>query len=78
MWVQCSIAFYDTNKNLVGTAAQAFLPRRGLKPRQHKLGTCRIVLPRDKYRDIVSYQAAISEIASPPSKQKEPILLEDP
>ena len=78
MWGQCSIAFYDANKNLVGAATQVFLTRHGFRPRQHKLGLWRILLPRDKYRDITSYQVVINEIDSPPSKQKEPILLEDP
>jgi hypothetical protein len=78
MWGQCSVAFYDQDKNLVGAATQTFIARRGLKPRARKLGVWRIVLPRDKYRDIVSYQAVINETASPPLKQKEPILLEDP
>jgi hypothetical protein len=78
MWGQCSIAFYDQDKNLVGTATQTFIARRGFKPRARKAGTWRIVLPKDRYRDIVSYQIVINETAAPPSKQKEPILLEDP
>jgi hypothetical protein len=78
MWGQCSLAIYDQDRKLVGTATHTFLARRGLKARTQKLGACRIVLPKDKYRDVVSYQAVINETASPPLKQKEPILLEDP
>jgi hypothetical protein len=77
-WGQCSVAFYDQDKNLVGTATQTFIARRGLKPRARKLGVWRIVLPKDRYQDIVSYQVVINETSTPPSKQKEPILLEDP
>ena len=78
MWGQCSVAFYDQDKKLVGTATQTFIARRGLKPRARKAGTWRIVLPKDRYKDIVSYQIGINETATPPLKQKEPILLEDP
>jgi hypothetical protein len=78
MWGQCSVAFYDQDKNLVGTATQTFIARRGLRPRTRKLGVCRIILPKDRYREVVSYQAVVTEIASPPQKKKEAILLEDP
>jgi hypothetical protein len=78
MWGQCSIAFYDQDKNLVGTATQTFIARRGLKPRALKAGMWRIVLPKDRYKDIVSYKALVSETDTAPSKHKEPILLEDP
>ena len=78
MWGQCSVAFYDQDRNLIGAATQTFIARRGLKPRAHKLGMCRIILLKDKYRDVVSYQAVVSETASPSLKKKEAILLEDP
>jgi hypothetical protein len=79
MWGQCSVAFYDQDKNLVGTATQTFTARRGFKPGSRRLGFVRtIVLPKDRHRDIVSYQVVINETATPPSKQKEPMLLEDP
>jgi hypothetical protein len=78
-WGQCCLAFYDKDKKLVGTAAQTFTSRRGLKPRTaRKLNVCRIILPRDKYKDIVSYEAVIHEMDTPPAKNKESILLEDP
>jgi hypothetical protein len=79
MWGQCSVAFYDKDKILVGTATQTFIARRGFKPGSRRLGVERIiVVPKDRYRDIVSYQVVINETDAPPSKQKGPILLEDP
>src|SRR5664279_5990203 len=51
MWGQCSVAFYDQDKKLVGTATQTFTARRGFKPGSRKLGFVRtIVLPKDRYR----------------------------
>ena len=78
MWGQCSLAFHDQDKNLIGAATQTFIARRGLKPRAQKAGTWRIILPKDRYKDISSYQVVINETTSPPSKNKEAILLEDP
>jgi hypothetical protein len=73
------VAFYDKDRKLVGAAAQAFTTRRGLKPGASRtLGPCRIILPKDKYKDIVSFQAVINETGTPPSKKKESLLLEDP
>jgi hypothetical protein len=78
MWGECSLAFYDLDRNLVGTARQTFIARRGLKPRTGKAGVLRIVLPKDRYKDIASYEVVISETATAPLKRKETILLEDP
>ena len=79
MWGQCSVAFYDQDKKLVGTATQTFTARRGFKPGSRRLGFVRtIVLPKNRYRDIVSYQVVVNETDAPPSKQKGPLLLEDP
>jgi hypothetical protein len=79
MWGQCCVAFYDKDRKLVGAAAQGFTTRRGLKPRTARaLGPCRIILPKDKYKDIVSYQAVINEMDTPPLKTKDSILLENP
>jgi hypothetical protein len=79
MWGQCSVAFYDKDRILVGTATQTFIARRGFKPGSRSVGKERIiVLPKDRYRDIVFYQVVVNETDVPPSKQKEPILLEDP
>lgn len=79
MWGQYCLAFYDKDRRLVGTVAQSFIVRSGLKPgKSRTLGPCRIILPRDKYKEIVSYQATICETDKPPTKQKDSILLEDP
>jgi hypothetical protein len=79
MWGQCCMAFYDKDKKLVGTVAQPFIARRGLKSRASRtFNPCRLILPKDRYRDIVSYQAVIHETITPPLKKKESILLEDP
>ncbi len=79
MWGQCYIAFYDRDKNVVGTAAQAFVSRRDLKPKTSRtLPLHRIILPREKYRDIVSYQAVLQETNAPPLEKKDSILLEEP
>lgn len=79
MWGECCLAFYDMNKNLVGTAAQMFTTRRGLRPRTSRtLSLCRIILPRDKYKEIVSCRAVLQETDTPPLKGKNSILLEEP
>jgi hypothetical protein len=40
-----------------------------LKPGEStQLGSCLIHLPKDKYKDIVSYQAVIYETDKPPKK----------
>ena len=78
MWGQCSLAFYDSDKNLIGTTTQNFIARRGLKPGAKKAGMWRIILPKDRYKDVVSYQVVVNETTSPPSRNKETTLLEDP
>ena len=79
MWVQYCVAFYDRDKKLVGTASQSVPVREGLPPGKSKrLTLCRIILPRDRYKDITSYQATLYEIDTPPLARKGSILLEDP
>ena len=79
LWVQCCVAFYDKDRKLVATAAQALTDRDGLKPgKPRRLPLCRIILPRDKYKDIVFYQATLYETDTPPLPKKGSILLEDP
>lgn len=79
MWVQSGLAFYDKDRNLIATTTQSFLSRSGLKRRTSKtLSPCRMVLPKDRYKDIVSYEVVVNELSTPPSKKKETILLEDP
>lgn len=79
MWGQCCLVFYDRNKRVIGSAAQAFTSRRGLKPRSARtLNSCHIILPQDSYKDIVTYEAVIYETGAAPAKKRESILLEDP
>ena len=55
------VAFFDKNKKLVGTAAQGSVSS-GLKPSQEtQLGSCLIRLPKDKYKEILYYEAVIYE-----------------
>lgn len=79
MWGQCCLVFYDRDKRVVGSVAQAFTSRRGLKPRSARsLNPGRIILPQDRYKDIVAYEAVIFETGAPSAKKKDSILLEDP
>jgi hypothetical protein len=79
MWGQCCVGFYDRDRKLVGTVTQRFVARRGLLPgKSRTLPLCRTVLAKDKYRDIVSYQAVVYATDKPPLKTKDSILLEDP
>ena len=78
MWFQYFVAFYDKDRKLVGTAAQIFSGRDGVKPgKSTRLRSARIYLPRGKYKEIVSYQAIIYELDTPLQKSGS-ILLEDP
>jgi len=79
VWVQYCVAFFDKDKNLVAAADRALTDREGLKPGKSKrLPLCRIILPRDRYKDIVSYQATLYETDTPPLPKRDSILLEDP
>ena len=79
MWVESCVAFYDKDRNLIAATTQSFLSRGGLKRRTTRtLGPSRIVLPKDRYKEIVSYEVVVNEMSSPPAKKKETILLEDP
>lgn len=63
MYIQYYVAFYDKDKRLIGTAAQGAISKRfGLKPNEEQyLASCLVPLPKDKYKEIVSYQAIIYE-----------------
>jgi hypothetical protein len=54
MWGQCSLAFYDSDKSLVGTVMQAFIARRGLKPgaRKEEFAVCRKGTERNRARPV--------------------------
>ena len=61
------VAFFDQNKNLVGAVTQGSFGKNGMKPGGETfLGSCQIILPKDKYKSIVSYQAVIYETDASP------------
>jgi hypothetical protein len=69
MYFNYYVAFFDKDKKLVGAAGQGSFGDTGLKPGEStQLGSCLIHLPKDKYKDIVSYQAVIYETDKPPKK----------
>ena len=67
MFFNYYVAFFDKDKNLVGAAGQSFFGKEGLVPgREMQMGSCLINLPKDKYKEITSYQAVLYETDSPP------------
>jgi hypothetical protein len=71
MFYQYYVAFFDKNKKLVGAAAQGSFGDKGLEPgKETQLGSCLVHLPKDKYKDIVSYEAVFYETDTPPQKKK--------
>jgi hypothetical protein len=70
MYFNYYVAFYDKDKKLVGASGQGSFGDDGLKPGEEtQLGSCLIHLPKDKYKDIVSYQAVIYETDTAPKKK---------
>jgi hypothetical protein len=70
MFFQYYVAFFDKEKNLVGTASQGSFGDEGLKPEETtQMGSCLIHLPKDKYKEIASYQAVIYETDAPPKEK---------
>ena len=70
MFFQYYVAFYDKDKKLVGTAGQGSFGDQGLEPgKSTQMGSCLIHLPKDRYKDIVSYQAVIYETDIAPKKK---------
>jgi hypothetical protein len=68
MYFEYYVAFFDKDKKLVGAAAQGSFD--ALKPGGHtQLGSCLIHLPKDRYKDIASYQAVIYETDIAPKKK---------
>lgn len=69
MFFQYYVTFYDKDKKLVGAAGQGSFGDEGLKPGEEtQLGSCLISLPKDKYKEITSYQAVIYETDVAPKK----------
>jgi hypothetical protein len=71
MFFQYYVAFYDKDKKLVGASGQGSFGDDGLKPGEEtQMGSCLIHLPKDRYKDIVSYQAIIYETDRAPEKKR--------
>jgi hypothetical protein len=70
MFFHYYVAFFDKNKKLVGSTGQGSFGDKGLEPgKEEQMGSCMIYLPKDKYKEIVSYQAVIYETDVPPKKK---------
>lgn len=70
MFFNYYVAFYDNDKRLVGAAGQGSFGKEGLKPGEStQMGSCLIHLPKDKYKEIASYQAVIYETDVPPKEK---------
>jgi hypothetical protein len=68
MYFNYYVAFFDKDKKLVGATGQSPM-KEGLKAGgTTQMGSCLIHLPKDRYKDIVSYQAIIYESAPAPAK----------
>src|SRR5436190_20558453 len=68
MYFQYYVAFFDKDKKLIGATGQGSTGE-GLKPGEDtQMGSCLIGLPKDKYKDIASYQAIIYETDVAPKK----------
>jgi hypothetical protein len=81
VWCSYYVAFYDKEKNLVCSGGTQMYDEEGVVPgKPVKTLPCVIFLPKDKYKDIFSFQAVLYEVDTPPpmSKKKKAPLLEDP
>jgi hypothetical protein len=69
MFFRYYVAFFDKDNNLIGATGQGSFGDEGLKAgEQTQMGSCLIELPKDKYKAIASYQAAIYETDIAPKK----------
>ncbi len=56
MFFDYYVAFFDKDKKLVGATGQGSFGDDALKPGEAtQMGSCMIHLPKDKYKEIVSY-----------------------
>lgn len=70
MFFHYYVAFFDKDNVLIGAAGQGSFGDEGLKPgEQTQMGSCLVHLPKDKYREIASYQAVIYETDTAPKKK---------
>jgi hypothetical protein len=64
------VAFFDKDKNLIGSTGQGSFGDEGLKAGEEtQMGSCLIELPKDKYKEIASFQAVIYETDTAPKKK---------
>ena len=69
MFFNYYVAFFDKDKKLVGSTGQGSFGDEGLKPgKETQMSSCLIKLPKDKYKEIVSFQAVIYETDIAPKK----------
>ena len=69
MFIHYYVSFYNKDRKLVGAAGQGSFGKDGLKPGEETmLGSCLIHLPKEKYKEIVSYQAIMYETDIAPAK----------
>jgi len=69
MWFRYYVAFYDKDKKLVGATGQGHTGPNGLRPGDSEQeASCLFGLPKDRYKDIVFYQAVIYETDQAPKK----------
>src|SRR5687768_4778717 len=67
MSVHYFVAFFDKNGKLIGSTGQGSFDKEGLKPGEEtQMASCLIHLPKDKYKEIKSYQAVIYEFEPTP------------
>jgi hypothetical protein len=81
LWFHYSVAFFDKDKKLLGAAGRTLFDEEGLQPGKKPVSQmCGVYLPKDKYKDIASYQAVIYDLDAPPSTvvKKKAMVLEDP
>ena len=70
MFIRYYVAFFDKNKKLIGATGQGSFGDEGLKPGEEtQLGSCLVQLPKDKYKEIASYEAVIYESDVAPKKK---------
>lgn len=70
MFFQYYVAFFDKDKKLVGASGQGSFGDDGLKAGEEtQMGSCLIHLPKDRYKDVASYQAVIYESDIAPKKK---------
>jgi hypothetical protein len=70
MFFRYYVAFFDKDKNLIGSTGQGSFGDDGLKAGEEtQMGSCLIELPKDKYKEIASFQAVIYETDTAPKKK---------